>query len=98
MSDEAPPKKRRFWQLHLSTAILMSLAFASLLAVETEMAGTLNSWTAQFLKPFIAPDADFVWVEGPVYILPSLFFNSLVVVFLALFVESGIRRREGRKQ
>ena len=26
MSDEAPPKKRRFWQFHLSTAILLMFA------------------------------------------------------------------------
>jgi hypothetical protein len=30
MSDEQPPKKRRFWQLHLSTAILLILTSAGL--------------------------------------------------------------------
>jgi hypothetical protein len=32
---DSPPKKRRFWQLHLSTAVLLMLAAGGILWIET---------------------------------------------------------------
>ena len=87
-------KKRRWFQIHLSTAILAVLAFGTLLTVETAMSDILNAQIAEALR--VLQNADSVRATGPIYILPCLFLNAIATIALTYFLELRIRRREAR--
>jgi hypothetical protein len=64
MSDEQPPNKRRFWQLHLSTAVLMMLysaGFVGLNATPRSDTSHYGNYSILYIEEWYGWPREFVW-------------------------------------
>jgi hypothetical protein len=85
---DTPPPKRRFWQIHFSTAVICSFYIA--------LAMPLLLWWYRFMLDKYTWEADteplFPWVK-PVAILVVMIFLGVPALFIAFVCEYLIRRR-----
>jgi hypothetical protein len=108
MSDEQKPKKRRFWQLHLSTAVISMLVIGFLLLKNIHLYERLTiskeayGWPATIYEAERVRDAMYFpnIVFSPMN-SEALFWDCIIsIVIIAAFTVASewlIRRREGRK-
>ena len=87
--------KRPWFRFRLLTAVLMALAFGTLLAVETACRKSINHWLQTIVRSLL--DVDAVTADEMAYLPPCILINAVVVAGFGVILESFLRRREGRK-
>jgi hypothetical protein len=70
MSDKQPTKKRRFWQLHLSTVLALTVAAGILLGLNIGTSGKIHGW------PLVCYDSTAVELEGDTYYYKPMYLTG----------------------
>ena len=94
--------KRKFWQIHLSTALSMMIFTAVLLWINVRLISDASAFHLGF--PFeVVSRMDFqdnvlsYAAENPITAIANILVNVGIIVLMTLILESFIRRREACK-
>jgi len=102
-----PPKKRKFWQLHLSTVVLLMFVANGLLWINFRTYSCCIDSGVQANRACGWPFEWLIWMNfadgsdsKPNLYLGAIFDPAaaiLILAIIAISIEHLIRRREGRK-
>ena len=89
---EPPPKKRRFWQLHLSTVVILTLEAGALLPINIGRSQYVYHYT--FVDRSLADGTCVSRMSVGDMFLATLLLNAIVVCPTILLLEWLARRRK----